>query len=204
MLQDYVRQLANTVLPQEHIWRHICATLCLPDLEHAELVTQGWRCLVGSSKRNVGEFSNSCVRSEADLIIRLYRTKNPQYGKLLLRQLLKDYGQTTVRMDTEALYVTHELADCLGHQRRYPEAEAFLEESLLKAAGSGCFSNALQANLLESLSVLQYSQGKHDMAGKNTRKAIDLSNKEHCPKDIRGIAWHTRLERWLREQGRRS
>ena len=90
MLQDYVRQLANTVLTQGHFWRQICVTSCLPDPEHAELVTQGWPCLVGLLKRNVGKFSESCVRSEADLIIRLYRTNNPQYGELLLRQLLKD------------------------------------------------------------------------------------------------------------------
>jgi hypothetical protein len=102
-------------------------------------------------------------------------------------------------MDTAASCVTYELADCFGHQRRYPEAESLLEESLLKAAGSGCLSNDLQANLLESLTVLQYSQGKHDMAEKNMRKAIDLSIKEHGLKDIRVIAWRTRLEGWLRE-----
>jgi hypothetical protein len=50
--------------------------------------------------------------------------------------------------------------------------------------------------------MLQYSQGKHDMAEKNMRKAIDLSIKEHGPKDIRVIAWRTRLEGWLRERGR--
>jgi hypothetical protein len=66
MLQDYVRQLANTVLPQGHIWGQIRVSLCLPDPEHAELVTQGWRCLVGPLKRNVGKFSESCVRSKAD------------------------------------------------------------------------------------------------------------------------------------------
>ena len=159
MLQDHLRQLANTILPERHIWRQICILVSLPDPAHLEVITRSWRCLADSLRRSVGRFSNASVTSEADLIRRMYR-EDCRRGVLLLQQLLTGYRQTTGTVDDTELYVVERLAEFLLSQQQYAEVEALLEDSLLSARRSGCLSKYREGRFQKVLARVQYAQAK--------------------------------------------
>jgi hypothetical protein len=73
MLQDYAKQMANTVLPERYIWRHICNLISDPDPTHAVVMAQSWRCFTDSLSRFIGRFSYTGITSEVNLIRRTYR-----------------------------------------------------------------------------------------------------------------------------------
>lgn len=201
MLQDHVRQLANIVLPERHIWRQICISISLPDPAHAEVMTRSWRCLTDSLSRSVGKFSNISVTSEVDLMRRMYE-KDLRRGELRLRQVLTDYEQTTRKLDDTKLYTVERLAEYLLHQRKYAEAEALLEDSLLPARQSGGLSKYREARLKDVLARAQYAQAKVGVAEENLRDAIAIFAKVYGLEGPLVMNSCAQLEPWLREWGR--
>ena len=130
ILQDYLRGLANTFLPERSTWKLICNSISLFDPECVEVFLSSYRCVVGSLQRYSGKFSPPAVKSEASLIIRTYRTTEPGLAEPLLRQLLSKYEQRIVQLDQTAIYITSTLASSLLYQKKYAEVERLWSREL--------------------------------------------------------------------------
>jgi hypothetical protein len=202
ILQDFLRGLANTVLPERSTWTQICNSISLFDPECVEVFLSSYRCVVGSLQRYSGKFSPPSVKSEASLIIRTYRTTEPRRAEPLLRQLLSDYEQRTVLIDQTAIYITSTLASSLLYQKKYTAAETLVERALLASQHSEDLLGSREPALIEILARVQYEQHKTHLAEKHMRIAITSWAEKFGPQDTGIINCSVRLEGWLREWGR--
>lgn len=202
ILQDYLRRMANAILPERTAWRQICISLSLLDPDHVEVMTRMYRCLVDSLRRYTGRFSPPSVKCETSLQLRMYRTTAPGRAEPPLRQLLSDYEQRTVSIDSTALYIRASLASCLFYQKKYSEAEALIEETQLAAQHSRFVLKNPDPAMIEIFARLQYEQHKNGAAENHMRMAIASWAEKFGPEDSGILNCCVRLERWLREGGR--
>ena len=94
MLQDHIRQLAEIILPERHVCRQICISLCLENPGHPEMILRNWHCIAGSFSRSIKNFANTGVIHKVDLVHpRPHR--NYGYGEVLVSLLFSGYSQRT-------------------------------------------------------------------------------------------------------------
>lgn len=132
----------------------------------------------------------------------MYRTTAPGRAEPPLRQLLSDYEQRTVSIDSTALYIRASLASCLFYQKKYSEAEALIEETQLAAQHSRFVLKNPDPAMIEIFARLQYEQHKNGAAENHMRMAIASWAEKFGPEDSGILNCCVRLERWLREGGR--
>jgi hypothetical protein len=204
LIQNYTADLVTTILPREHLCRHICISVSYTDPDQNEVVMRSWRCLTDSLIRTGGRFSYSSVMSEIDFICQVHKSSDPQRAEQLLRKVLANYEQVSMKLDNAALYITGTLVQSLYAQGKYAEMEALLEDTLLQARKEETLSMEREAACLAYLAWSRHKQYKNGPAEESMRSAITLYAKWRGERHPTVIRCCRRLEEWLREWNRNA
>lgn len=193
--------MSATILPEDHVWGHICRLL--GDLHPESLeqaMTQVWQCTIDTFEKRLATSAAFLVSVRLDYIKRVYGSGEPHKEETLLRDVLTGItgppGMSTPR-------VMLNLAHNLNKQKKCDEAQELAQKvfSLLTEDEMYVNRDTERVECWKIMSWSQYHQGNFPEAELAMRRAIKMVAAQRGAHHPWVLEFRTVLEGWFRERG---